>query len=47
VKTLGCPAPIFPYDPPALLTVPLAFVTAWSVSVWQTRGSRYALASAT
>ena len=33
VKTLGYPAPIFPYDPPALLTVPLAFVVAWAVSL--------------
>jgi cation/acetate symporter len=47
VKTLGYAAPIFPYDPPAILTVPLAFATAWGVSVWQTRSSRYALVSAT
>ncbi len=46
VKTLGYAAPIFPYDPPAILTVPLAFVTAWGVSVWQTRSKRYALAPA-
>ncbi|XYD11917.1 sodium/solute symporter (plasmid) [Methylobacterium sp. NMS12] len=46
LKTLGFPAPIFPYDPPALFTVPLAFITAWGVSVWQTRGDRYALAPA-
>jgi cation/acetate symporter len=32
VKTLGHAAPIFPYDPPAILTVPLAFVVAWGVS---------------
>ena len=31
----------------SLNEAPLAFVTAWGVSVWQTRGSRYALASAT
>lgn len=46
VKTLGFPAPIFPYDPPAFLTVPLAFITAWAVSIWQTRSSRLALAPA-
>jgi cation/acetate symporter len=46
VKTLAFPTPIFPYDPPAILTVPLAFVTAWAVSVWQTRSSRFALAPA-
>jgi cation/acetate symporter len=34
VKTLGYPAPIFPYDPPAILTVPLAFLVAWLVSSW-------------
>ncbi len=33
VKTLGYPAPIFPCDPPALLTVPLAFIVAWAVSL--------------
>jgi cation/acetate symporter len=37
VKTLGHAAPIFPYDPPALLTVPLAFVVAWAVSVMTQR----------
>jgi hypothetical protein len=31
---LGYPAPIFPYDPPAILTVPLAFLVAWAVSSW-------------
>jgi cation/acetate symporter len=34
VKTLGFAAPLFPYDPPALLTMPLAFVVAWAVSSW-------------
>jgi cation/acetate symporter len=33
VKTLGYPAPIFPYDPPAILTVPLAFAVAVAVSL--------------
>jgi cation/acetate symporter len=33
VKTLGHAAPIFPYDPPAILTMPLAFLVAWAVSV--------------
>lgn len=33
VKTLGHPAPIFPYDPPAIFTVPLAFLVAWGVSL--------------
>lgn len=32
VKTLGFAQPIFPYDPPALLTIPLAFFVAWLVS---------------
>jgi cation/acetate symporter len=33
VKVLGYPAPIFPIDPPTIITMPLAFVTAWAVSV--------------
>jgi cation/acetate symporter len=33
VKVLGYAAPIFPYDPPAIVTVPLAFVVCWAVSV--------------
>ena len=33
VKVLGYAAPIFPYDPPAIVTVPLAFLVAWAVSV--------------
>ena len=33
VKVLGFAAPIFPYDPPAIVTVPLAFFVAWSVSL--------------
>jgi cation/acetate symporter len=40
VKTLGYPAPIFPYDPPAMLTVPLAFVVALAVSLL-TQPARY------
>jgi cation/acetate symporter len=32
VKTLGFATPLFPYDPPALFTVPLAFGVAWLVS---------------
>ncbi len=37
VKTLGYAAPIFPHDPPAILTVPLAFVVAWAVSLMTAR----------
>ena len=37
VKTLGYSVPIFPYDPPAILTVPLAFVVAWVVSLLTSR----------
>ena len=33
VKVLLYPAPIFPYDPPAIVTVPLAFLVAWGISV--------------
>ena len=33
VKTLGYAAPIFPYDPPAIVTVPLAFLVAIGVSL--------------
>ena len=40
VKTLGYASPIFPYDPPALLTVPLAFAVAWAVSHSTARVSR-------
>jgi cation/acetate symporter len=40
VKTLGYPAPIFPYDPPAILTVPLAFTVAVAVSL-MTQPARY------
>jgi cation/acetate symporter len=32
VKIFGFAAPLFPYDPPALLTMPLAFIVAWAVS---------------
>ncbi|MDP1092190.1 cation acetate symporter, partial [Klebsiella pneumoniae] len=32
VKTFGFAQPLFPYDPPALFTVPLAFIVAWGVS---------------
>ena len=39
VKVLGHAAPIFPYDPPAIVTVPLAFAVAWSVSML-TSGTR-------
>ncbi len=39
VKTLGYAAPIFPYDPPALFTVPLAFVVASAVSLMTQRNS--------
>jgi len=30
---LGNAAPIFPLDPPTIVTMPLAFATAWLVSV--------------
>jgi cation/acetate symporter len=33
VKVLGYPAPIFPYDAPALFSMPLAFAASWLVSV--------------
>ena len=33
VKVLGHAAPIFPYDPPAIVTVPLAFAVTYAVSV--------------
>ena len=33
VKVLGYAAPVFPYDPPAIVTVPLAFIICWAVSV--------------
>ena len=33
VKVLGHAAPIFPYDPPAIVTVPLAFLAAYAVSL--------------
>ncbi|GJE28991.1 cation acetate symporter [Methylobacterium organophilum] len=33
VKTLGHPAPLFPYANPALFSMPLAFVTIWAVSL--------------
>ncbi|ABS66237.1 SSS sodium solute transporter superfamily [Xanthobacter versatilis] len=33
VKVLGNAAPIFPIDPPTIVSMPLAFFTAWLVSV--------------
>jgi cation/acetate symporter len=33
VTVLGHPTPAFPIDPPALLTVPLAFLACWAVSI--------------
>ena len=33
VTTLGNPAPLFPYDNPALFSMPLAFATIWVVSL--------------
>ena len=33
VKVLGFAAPIFPIDPPTIVTMPLAFATCWLVSV--------------
>lgn len=33
VSTLGNPAPLFPYDNPALFSMPLAFATIWIVSL--------------
>ncbi|WP_375464829.1 cation/acetate symporter ActP [uncultured Methylobacterium sp.] len=32
VKVLGYAAPLFPIDPPTLVTLPLAFATCWAVS---------------
>ncbi len=32
VKVLGNAAPIFPIDPPTIVTMPLAFLTAFVVS---------------
>ncbi len=46
VKVLGYAAPIFPYDPPAIVTVPLAFLVAWSVSVLDRSARRVPLRSA-
>ena len=37
VKVLGNPAPIFPLDPPTIVTMPIAFLTAWLVSVLDQR----------
>ena len=33
VTVLGNPAPLFPYEQPALFSMPLAFIVAWVVSV--------------
>ena len=33
VKVLGHAAPIFPYDPPAIVTIPLAFLVTFAVSM--------------
>ncbi|WP_267360911.1 MULTISPECIES: cation/acetate symporter ActP [unclassified Methylobacterium] len=33
VKVLGHAVPVFPMDPPTLVTLPLAFVTCWAVSL--------------
>ena len=33
VTVLGNPAPLFPYEQPALFSMPLAFLTAWLVSI--------------
>ena len=33
VKVLGYASPIFPIDPPTIVTMPLAFVTCWLVSL--------------
>jgi cation/acetate symporter len=33
VTVLGNPAPLFPYEQPAIFSMPLAFLTAWIVSV--------------
>lgn len=37
VKVLGNAAPIFPIDPPTIVSMPLAFFTAWLVSVLDRR----------
>jgi cation/acetate symporter len=39
VKVLGHAAPIFPYDPPAIVTVPLAFAVTFGVSMLQRRAA--------
>ena len=47
VKVLGHAAPIFPYDPPAIVTVPLAFVVTFAVSLLtRERAAAAALAEA-
>ncbi|WP_300453159.1 cation/acetate symporter ActP [Accumulibacter sp.] len=33
VTVLGYPKPLFPYEQPALFSMPLAFITAWLVSI--------------
>ncbi|MFT4098527.1 MAG: sodium/solute symporter [Rhodoblastus sp.] len=39
VKVLGNAAPIFPIDPPTIVSMPLAFLTAWLVSTLSRRAS--------
>ena len=33
VRVLGNAAPVFPYDPPTIITMPLAFAACWLASV--------------
>ncbi|SFE36741.1 cation/acetate symporter [Variovorax sp. OK212] len=33
VKLLGNAVPVFPYDPPTIFSMPLAFAVCWIVSV--------------
>lgn len=42
MKVLGHAAPVFPYDPPAIVTVPLAFLVARAVSAMDRSGRRAA-----
>ncbi len=44
VKVLGHPAAIFPYDPPAIVTMPLAFAVTIGVSLMTRAASRRAAA---
>ncbi|MCG6205604.1 sodium/solute symporter [Rhodopseudomonas sp. HC1] len=45
VKVLGNAAPIFPIDPPTIVSMPLAFFTAWFVSVMSRRTEQVSMAT--